>query len=66
MFYMEEVLSWMCCNGEEIIDEDIVWLFFLMYGYINMLGYYIFMLLEDILKGELRVLNLNINNELFF
>ena len=31
---------------------------------VNMLGHYTFTLPEDILKGELRALNLNINNEL--
>ncbi|HAJ5562905.1 TPA: hypothetical protein HMW05_25945 [Escherichia coli] len=36
----------------------------LMHGHINMLGHYTFTLPEDILKGELRALNLNINNEL--
>nr|AOR51163.1 putative transposase [uncultured bacterium pAY4-1] len=51
-------------NGEEIIDEDIARLSPLMHGHINMLGHYTFTLPEDILKGELRALNLNINNEL--
>lgn len=62
--YMEEALSWMRRNGEEIIDEDIARLSPLMHGHINMLGHYTFTLPEDILKGELRALNLNINNEL--
>lgn len=62
--YMQEVLSWMRRNGEEIIDEDIARLSPLMHGHINMLGHYTFTLPEDILKGELRALNLNINNEL--
>ncbi|HAH3618425.1 TPA: hypothetical protein GF924_24030, partial [Escherichia coli] len=62
--YMQEVLSWMRRNGEEIIDEDIARLSSLMHGHINMLGHYTFTLPEDILKGELRDLNLNINNEL--
>jgi len=61
---MQEVLSWMRRNGEEIIDEDIARLSPLMLGHINMLGHYTFTLPEDILKGELRALNLNINNEL--
>ncbi|HBC1529020.1 TPA: Tn3 family transposase, partial [Escherichia coli] len=51
-------------NGEEIIDEDIARLSPLMHGHINMLGHYTFTLPEDILKGELIALNLNINNEL--
>ncbi len=62
--YMQEVLSWMRRNGEEIIDEDIARLSPLMHGHINMLGHYTFTLPEDILKGELIALNLNINNEL--
>ncbi len=45
-------------NGEEIIDEDIARLSPLMHGHINMLGHYTFTLPEDILKGELRALNL--------
>ena len=61
---MQEVVSWMRRNGEEIIDEDIARLSPLMLGHINMLGHYTFTLPEDILKGELRALNLNINNEL--
>ena len=61
---MQEVLSWMRRNGEEIIDEDIARLSPLMHVHINMLGHYKFTLPEDILKGELIALNLNINNEL--
>ena len=34
-----------------------------IHGHINMLGHYTFTLPEDILKGELRPLNLNVNNE---
>ncbi len=64
VLYMQEVLNWMRRNGEEIIDEDIARLSPLMHGHINMLGHYTFILPEDILKGELRALNLNINNEL--
>ncbi len=37
-----------------------------MYGQINMLGDHTFTLPEDILKGELRSLNFNLNNELSF
>ncbi|EBA6266055.1 hypothetical protein BV998_24030 [Salmonella enterica] len=51
-------------HTEEIIDEDIARLSPLMHGHINMLGHYTFTLPEDILKGEPRALNLNINNEL--
>lgn len=36
--YMQEVLSWMRRNGEEIIDEDIARLSPLMHGHINMLA----------------------------
>ncbi|EHN94247.1 transposase [Escherichia coli E101] len=38
--YMQEALSWMRRNGEEIIDEDIARLSPLMHGHINMLGHY--------------------------
>ena len=38
---MQEVLSWMRRNGEEIIDEDIARLSPLMHGHINMLPLYI-------------------------
>nr|WP_255640249.1 hypothetical protein [Enterobacter cloacae complex sp. ECL352] len=51
-------------NGEETGGEDIVRLSPLMHGHINMLGHYTFTLPEDILKGELRELNFNLNNEL--
>ncbi len=62
--YMQEALSWMRRNGEETGGEDIVRLSPLMHGHINMLGHYTFTLPEDILKGELRELNFNLNNEL--
>lgn len=39
--YMQEALSWIRRNGEEIIDEDIARLSPLMHGHINMLGHYI-------------------------
>ncbi|MEL5558474.1 Tn3 family transposase [Serratia ureilytica] len=63
--YMQEALSWMRSNGEETGVEDIARLSPLMHGHINMLGHYTFTLSEDILKGELRALNFNINNELY-
>lgn len=44
-------------------DEHIARLSPLIHGHINMLGHYTFTLPEDILKGELRPLNLNVNNE---
>jgi len=62
--YMQEALSWMRGNGEETGDEYIARLSPLMYGHINMLGHYTFALPEDILKGEMRALNFNLNNEL--
>ena len=62
--YMQEALSWMRSNGEETGGEDIARLSPLMHGHINMLGHYTFTLPEDILKGELRELNFNLNNEL--
>ncbi len=61
---MQEALSWIRSNGEEIGVEDIARLSPLMHGHINMLGHYTFTLPEDILKGELRELNFNLNNEL--
>lgn len=51
-------------NGEEAGDKDIVRLSPLIHGHINMLGHYTFTLPEDILKGEMRTLNFNLNNEL--
>ena len=62
--YMQEALSWIRSNGEEIGVEDIARLSPLMHGHINMLGHYTFTLPEDIVKGELRALNFNINSEL--
>ncbi|WP_016674423.1 Tn3 family transposase, partial [Yersinia pestis] len=62
--YMQEALSWMRSNGEETRDEDIARLSPLMHGHINMLGHYTFTLSDDILNGELRALNFNLNNEL--
>lgn len=62
--YMQEALNWMRSNGEETGVEDIARLSPLMHGHINMLGHYTFTLQEDIVKGELRVLNFNINSEL--
>ena len=62
--YMQEALSWIRSNGEEIGVEDIARLSPLMHGHINMLGHYTFTLPEDILKGELRELNFNLKNEL--
>ncbi|HBW7873335.1 TPA: transposase, partial [Klebsiella pneumoniae] len=50
-------------TGETPDDEHIARLSPLMHGHINMLGHYTFTLPEDILKGELRPLNININNE---
>ncbi|BET64915.1 hypothetical protein YPSE1_45260 (plasmid) [Yersinia pseudotuberculosis] len=62
--YMQEALSWMRSNGEETRDEDIASLSPLMHGHINMLGHYTFTLSDDILNGDLRELNSNLNNEL--
>ena len=50
--YMQEALSWIRSNGEEIGVEDIARLSPLMHGHINMLGHYTFTLPEDILKGN--------------
>ncbi|MBL5829230.1 Tn3 family transposase [Serratia fonticola] len=62
--YMQEALSHLRSAGEGPEDEHIARLSPLMHGHINMLGHYTFTLPEDIMKGELRPLNLNINNEL--
>ncbi|MDJ7785069.1 Tn3 family transposase, partial [Salmonella enterica] len=62
--YMQEALSHLRSTGEEPEDEHIARLSPLMHGHINMLGHYTFTLPEDIMKGELRPLNLNLNNEL--
>lgn len=62
--YMQEALSWMRSYGEETGVEDIARLSPRIHGHISMLGHYTFTLTEDILKGELRALNYNINNEL--
>ncbi len=61
---MQEALSWMRSNGEKTGVEDIARLSPLMHEHINMLGHYTFTLPEDILKGEMRTLNFNLNNEL--
>ncbi len=62
--YMQEALSHLRSIEEGPEDEHIARLSPLMHGHINMLGHYTFTLPEDILKGELRPLNLNLNNEL--
>lgn len=63
--YMQEALSHIrTTTGETPDDEHIARLSPLMHGHINMLGHYTFTLPEDILKGESRPLNININNEL--
>ncbi len=62
--YMQEALSHLRATGEKPDDEHIIRLSPLMHGHINMLGHYTFTLPEDILKGELRALNFNLNNEL--
>ncbi|HFF3161963.1 TPA: Tn3 family transposase, partial [Klebsiella pneumoniae] len=62
--YMQEALSHLRSAGEIPEDEHISRLSPLMYGHINMLGHYTFTLPENILKGELRPLNFNSNNEL--
>ncbi|EBP1613655.1 hypothetical protein MB67_27260, partial [Salmonella enterica] len=56
--------SWMHSHGEENRDKDIARLSPLMHGNINMPGHYTFTLPEDILKGEMRMLIFNLNNEL--
>lgn len=63
--YMQEALSHIrTTTGETPDDEHIARLSPLMHGHINMLGHYTSTLPEDILKGELRPLNVNINNGL--
>ena len=62
--YMQEAFAHLRSTGEGPEDEHIARLSPLMHGHINMLGHYTFTLPEDIMKGELRPLNLNLNNEL--
>lgn len=62
--YMQEALLHLRMMGETPEDEHIARLSPLMHGHINMLGHYTFTLPKDILKGELRPLNFNLNNEL--
>jgi Tn3 transposase DDE domain len=53
---MQEALSWLRSHREETRDEEIARLSPLMHGHINMLGHYTFMLSDDILNGDLKVL----------
>lgn len=62
--YMQEALSHLRQSGEIPEEEHLARLSPLIHGHINMLGHYTFSLSEDILNGELRPLNFNINNEL--
>ncbi len=62
--YMQEALSHLRQSGEIPEEEHLARLSPLIHGHINMLGHYTFSLSEDILNGELRSLNFNINNEL--
>ncbi|MEQ5425676.1 Tn3 family transposase, partial [Escherichia coli] len=50
--------------GKPVDGELLQFLSPLIHGHINMLGHYTFSLPDDILKGELRPLNFNTNNEL--
>ena len=59
--YMQEALSHLLSTGETPEGEHIARLSPLMDGHINMLGHYTFTLPENILKGELRPLNLKLN-----
>jgi len=62
---MQEALSHIrTTTGKTSDDEHVTRLSPLMHGHINMLGHYTFTLPEDILKGERRPLNLNVNNQL--
>lgn len=47
---------------ERIRDKDIIRLSPLMHGHINTPGHYTFTLSADILNGDLRALNFNLNN----
>lgn len=62
--YMQEALSHLRKSGVTLEEEHLARLSPLIHGHINMLGHYTFSLPEDILKGELRPLNFNTNNEL--
>ncbi|KIF51579.1 transposase [Vibrio owensii CAIM 1854 = LMG 25443] len=57
--YMLEALDWIRSNNEEIIEDDISRPSPLIYKNINILSHYTFTLPEDLVKGELRPLNLN-------
>lgn len=61
---MQEALSHLRQSGEIPEEEHLARLSPLIHSHINMLGHYTFSLPEDILKGELRPLNFNTNNEL--
>ncbi len=62
--YMQEALSHLRKSGETPEDEHLARLSPLIHGHINMLGHYTFSLPDDILKGELRPINFNTDNEL--
>ncbi len=61
---MHEAISHLRMMGEPPDDEHIALLSPLMHGQINMLEHYTFTLPEDILKGELKLLNLILNSKL--
>lgn len=62
--YMQEALSHLRQSSEIPEEGHLTRLSPLINGHINMLGHYTFSLSDDILNGELRPLNFNINNEL--
>lgn len=61
---MQEALSHLRNSSEAPEEEQLARLSPLIHGHMNMLGHYTFSLTEDILKGELRPLDFNTNNEL--
>lgn len=63
--YMQEAIEYLRVNSDiEIKNEDIARLSPLINDHINMLGHYSFNLSEEILDGELRTLNIKVENEL--
>lgn len=64
VLFMSAYLTACAATGETPEDEHIARLSPLMHGHINMLRHYTFNLPEEILKGELRPLNFNLNSKL--
>ena len=63
---MQEALGHINTESQptKINEEDISRLSPLMHGHINMLGHYSFTLSENVMKGELRLLNQQVNKSI--